>query len=134
MKLENTEQIKKSLATLEKLKEQRGGTILPFHKQIANDPKLLESFSQQFKICKEEIEHIPPKYVELILLALGCVKGVPVTINTHGNLAVKKGATIEEIGETLRLVFFYCGASSIIPAAELFEEISDNYEKNMEDK
>jgi len=36
---------------------------------------------------------------------------------------VKKGATMDEVGEVLRLVFFYYGASAIIPAVELFEEL-----------
>jgi alkylhydroperoxidase/carboxymuconolactone decarboxylase family protein YurZ len=32
---------------------------------------------------------------------------------------------MDEIGEVLRLVFFYYGASAIIPAVELFEELEE---------
>lgn len=123
MKQENEKQIERSKEILEGLKVKRGGSVLSFHKRIANDPDLVKAFDTQYGICKKEISHIPPKYVELILLALGCAKGVQTTIDTHGKLAFEKGATIEEIGETLRLVFFYCGASGIIPGAEIFEEL-----------
>ena len=90
---------------------------------MANDPKLLQAFSQQFAICKQDITHVPAKYMELMLMLMGCCAGNAVTIKTHGELAVKKGATMDEVGEVLRLVFFYYGASAIIPAVELFEEL-----------
>jgi alkylhydroperoxidase/carboxymuconolactone decarboxylase family protein YurZ len=123
MKQENQEQIQKSKEILEQLKEKRGGNVLSFHKRIANDPNLLKSFDSQYAICKKELTHIPPKYIELLLIALGCSKGVQTTIDTHAKLAYEKGASIEEIGEVLRLVFFYCGASALIPGAEIFEEL-----------
>ena len=69
------------------------------------------------------------KYMELMLMLMGCTAGNAVTIKTHGELAVKKGATIDEIGEVLRLVFFYYGASAVIPAVELFEELQEKNEK-----
>lgn len=56
-------------------------------------------------------------------MALGCTRGAQTTINTHGRLALENGATIEEIGEVLRLVFFLCGATALIPAAEIFEKM-----------
>ena len=104
MKQENKEKIAQAEEILERLKEQRGGNVLSIHKKMANDPKLLQAFSQQFAICKQDITNA-------------------VTIKTHGELAVKKGATMDEVGEVLRLVFFYYGASAIIPAVELFEEL-----------
>ena len=99
------------------------GNVLSIHKKMANDPKLLQAFSQQFAICKQDITHVPAKYMELMLMLMGCCAGNAVTIKTHGELAVKKGATMDEVGEVLRLVFFYYGASAIIPAVELFEEL-----------
>lgn len=123
MKQENEQQLEKSREILEQLKEKRGGGVLSFHKRIANDPELVKAFDMQYGISKKELKHIPPKYVELILLALGCAKGVQTTIDTHGKLAYEKGCSIEEIGEALRLVFFYCGASGLIPGAEIFEEV-----------
>ena len=107
------------------LKEQRGGAILPIHKKMAKDPQLLKAFSQQFRICKQEISHIPPQYVELMLMMMGAAAGNAVTIREHGELALKKGATPDEVGEALRLIFFYFGASALIPALELFEELEE---------
>ena len=119
----NKEKIAQAEEILERLKEQRGGNVLSIHKKMANDPKLLQAFSQQFAICKQDITHVPAKYMELMLMLMGCCAGNAVTIKTHGELAVKKGATMDEVGEVLRLVFFYYGASAIIPAVELFEEL-----------
>jgi alkylhydroperoxidase/carboxymuconolactone decarboxylase family protein YurZ len=123
MKQSDDKQLQLGKEYLEDLKKLRGGDVLAFHKKIANDPKLLKAFSDSYQSSKKDLSHIPEKYVELILLALGCAKGVETTIMTHGKLSYKKGASIEEIGEVLRLVFFYCGASAIIPGAEIFEEV-----------
>lgn len=123
MKQENLEAIHKSQELLEQLKTIRGGTVLSIHKKMANDPKLLQAFSRQFEICKKEVTHIPPQYMELMLMIMGAAAGNSVTVKTHGELAVKKGATMEELGEAVRLLFFYYGASAVISAVELFEEI-----------
>lgn len=123
MRQENREQIKKSQAILESLKELRGGTLLEFHKKIANDPSLVDAFMQQYINCNKKETTLPRKYRELIIMALGCAKGTQTTINTHGRLARENGATIEEIGEVLKLVFFLCGATALIPAAEIFESL-----------
>lgn len=123
IKQTNPEQIKRSAELLAELKSLREGSLLKFHQQIANDPALLNAFMQQYLNCNKKETCIPRKYRELIIMALGCAKGAQTTINTHGKLAVQNGATPEEVGEVLRLVFFLCGATSLIPAAELFEEL-----------
>ena len=123
MKQTNAAQLEKSKKIMEELKELRGGSVLDFHKKIANDPAMLYAFQQQYLNCNKKDTVIPRKYRELIIFALGCARGVPTTINTHGRLAFENGATIEELGEVMRLVFFLCGATAVIPAAELFEKI-----------
>ncbi len=124
MKQQDPERLKQGLEMLDELKRQRGGKLLSFHKKAANDAALLKAFSQQYEICNgEAYTAMPRKYRELILMALGCAKGVPVTVNTHAKLAMENGATVEEIGEVLRLIFFYLGASQLIPSVEIFEEL-----------
>ena len=123
MKQEDREKQAESLELLEELKEQRGGSLLSFHKKCANIPELLTAFNRQYAICNKECTEIPRKYRELILMVLGCSKGVDTTVRTHAKLAMENGATIGEIGEALRLVFFYCGASELIPSVEIFEEL-----------
>lgn len=125
MKQEDPKKIQEARVILEELKQQRGGSVLSIHRKMANDPKLLQAFSQQFRICKQEVTHIPPQYMELMLMLMVAAAHNPVTIRTHGKLAVEKGATLEEVGEVLRLLFFYFGASAVIPAVDLFEEILD---------
>ena len=125
MKQQDLSTISESKKLLEELKEKRGGSVLDFHKKIANDPLLLTAFNQQYDICNKEMKHIPRKYRELIIMAIGCARSAQTTIDVHAKLAYENGATIEEIGETLRLVFFLAGATSLIPAAEIFENLED---------
>ena len=123
MKQTDEAKIKEARETLEKLKEQRGGSVLSIHKKMANDPKLLAAFSSPFALCKQDVAHIPAQYMELMLMIMGAAAGNDVTVKTHGQLALQKGATMDEIGEALRLIFFYYGASALIPAVEIFEEL-----------
>ncbi len=123
MKQTNPEKIETAKKMLGELKVKRGGSLVDFHKKIANDPDLLQAFTQQYDICNKELKNLPRKYRELIILALGCAFKTPTTINVHAKLAMEHGATIDEIGETLRLVFFLGGANCLIPAAEIFEMI-----------
>ena len=125
MKQTNPEVLEKSRTLLKALKAKRGGGLVDFHKKIANDPALLQAFGQQYDICNKELQHLPRKYRELIILALGCAFKTPTTINVHSKLALEHGATVEEIGEVLRLVFFLGGANCLIPAAEIFEMIEE---------
>lgn len=87
---------------------------------------------QQYINCNKKETTLPRKYRELIIMALGCAKGTQTTINTHGRLARENGATIEEIGEVLRLVFFLCGATALIPAAEIFESLDTDWQHQTE--
>jgi len=129
MKLEDEKKIKLALSELQTLKEKRGRVLLDFHKKCANDSKLLEAFIQQYDACNAPQNAVMErKYRELILLALGCANGVKTTIMTHAKLAQQNGATVEEIAEVLRLVFFYCGASKLIPAVEIFDVLPGSEE------
>ena len=114
---------KRGLELLEQLKIARGGAVLEFHKRIANDPDLLTAFTEQYDICYKNMTHLPRKYKELIMVAIGCARNAQTTINVHAKLALENGATIEELGETLRLVFFLSGVTSLIPGAEVFEPL-----------
>ena len=52
--------------------ERRKRSFYP--QKMANDPKLLQAFSQQFAICKQDITHIPAKYMELMLMLMGAAQ------------------------------------------------------------
>ncbi|MBQ2751580.1 MAG: carboxymuconolactone decarboxylase family protein [Oscillospiraceae bacterium] len=121
MKQTNAEQLKKGQDVLEEFRQLRGGTVLEFHKRMSNDPALMRAFTDQYLNCNKTDTQIPRKYRELVMMALGCAQGTATTIRTHGRLAIEHGATVEEVGEVLRLVFFMCGATAIIPAMELFD-------------
>ena len=76
-------------------------------------------------ICNADMHHIPRKYRELIVMAVGCARNAQTTIDVHAKLALEHGATIEEIGETLRMVFFLCGVTCLTSGLEVFEPIDE---------
>jgi alkylhydroperoxidase/carboxymuconolactone decarboxylase family protein YurZ len=129
MKQQDPNKLKNGAAVLEEFKTMRGGSVLEFHKRMSNDPALMRAFTDQYRNCNKEELQIPRKYRELIMMALGCSMGTETTINTHGQLAIEHGATVEEVGEVLRLVFFMCGATAIIPAMKLFDIPEENTEE-----
>lgn len=125
-KLQQTdaEKIAQGRKVLEDLAKIRGGTVLPFHRRLANDPKLIYAFEQQYINCNKGETVIPRKYRELMIMLLGCATGVPTTIKTHARLASENGASLEEVGEALRMAFLICGVQAVIPASEIFEELT----------
>ena len=83
MKQENKEKIAQAEEILERLKEQRGGNVLSIHKKMANDPKLLQAFSQLLQEHVQVLRHqlvlrlhgidrlIQPALVGILQLLLG---------------------------------------------------------------
>ena len=125
MRQSDPKQLEKAQAVMDELKEIRGGSLLPFHRKLANDPQLLGAFNSVFVSCNRGENVIPAKYRELMIMLLGCARGVETTIRVHGENALKQGATLEEVGEALRIALFICGVSAVIPAASMFEELEE---------
>lgn len=125
MKQTDPKQLERSYKEMEALKEIRGGELLPFHRKLANDAQLLGSFKDIFVSCNRGDNIIPTKYRELMIMLLGCTRGIETTIKVHAKKAAEAGATIQEIGETLRLAMMICGVSAVIPAAAIFDELAD---------
>ena len=123
LKETDEKKLEQSREYLEELKELRGGSIKGFQKRLANDPQLIHAFMEQYRNCNKGDNVIPRKYRELMIMLLGCAINVDTTIKTHAKLAYENGATLEEIAEALRIAFFICGVSAIIPASEIFDEI-----------
>ena len=48
MKQTNPDVLKESKELLDTLAAQRGGSVLKFHKQMANDPGIIKAFSQMY--------------------------------------------------------------------------------------
>ncbi len=119
--------LEQSQEVMDRLREVRGGELLPFHRKLANDPQLLNAFLQDFVACNRGENVIPTKYRELMIMLMGCSRGVETTIKVHGNKALQAGASIQEIGEALRIALLVCGVSAVIPAAGLFEELEDRH-------
>ena len=104
------------------------------HRAMANDPNLINMFLQQYLNCNKKDISIPKKYRELIVMAIGMATGTETTMKVRANLALKSGATLDEITEVIRIIFFTCGVTRLLPVLEtlsdLLEPISDSDDAN----
>lgn len=121
MKQTNVEKLNRSINYLEELKKQRGGSVLESHRKMGNDPSLVKAFLDQYVNTNKTDVSIPRKYRELIVMAIGMATGTQTTMKVHSELALKNGATVDEICEVLRIIFFTCGVSKLLPALETLD-------------
>lgn len=117
MKQTDPEKLARSQAILKELKEARGGTLMESHQKMGNDPNLAKMFLDTYRNNKAD-GVIPVKYKELMVMAVGMATGTATTMNVHANLAVKNGATVDEICEVIRMIFFTCGVTKLLPILE----------------
>ena len=126
---EDKDKLGRSREILNELKEARGGRLLDSHRVMGNDPNLINMFLQQYVNCNKKDISIPRKYRELIVMALGMATGTETTTKVHAKLAVENGATLDEIFEVIRIIFFTCGVTKLLPALEtlgdMFEPVSE---------
>jgi len=95
---------------------------------MGNDPNLLNAFLQQYLNCNQKDTSIPRKYRELIVMAVGMATGTTTTMKVHAQLALKNGATLDEVFEVIRIIFFTCGVTKLLPALEnldMFEPLEE---------
>ena len=127
MKQTDTEKLERSAAILAELKEARGGSVMDSHRVMGNDPTLINMFLPQYVNCNKKDISIPKKYRELIVMAIGMATGTETTMKVHSKIALENGATLDEIFEVIRIIFFTCGVTKLLPALEtlgdLFEPV-----------
>lgn len=119
------EKLNRSRELLQELKEARGGAVMDSHRTMGNDPNLINMFLQQYVNCNKKDISIPAKYRELIVMAIGMASGTETTMKVHANLALKKGATLDEVFEVIRMIFFTCGVTKLLPALETLSDLFD---------
>lgn len=117
MKQTDPKKIAHSQEILKQLKEARGGTLLESHRKMGNDPYLAKMFLDTYQNNKAD-SVLPKKYKELMVMAVGMATGTATTMNVHARLAVENGATIDEICEVIRMIFFTCGVTKLLPILE----------------
>lgn len=117
MKQTNPEKLEQSKAILQQLKEARGGSLLESHRKMGNDPYLAKMFLDTYQNNKADCT-IPKKYKELMVMAVGMATGTATTMNVHAKLAVQNGASVDEICEVIRMIFFTCGVTKLPPILE----------------
>lgn len=128
MKQTDTQKLERSLQILEELKEARGGSLLDSHRVMGNDPNLINMFLQQYVNCNKKDISIPKKYRELIVMAIGMATGTDTTMKVHARIAMENGATVDEIFEIIRIIFFTCGVTKLLPALETLGDMFEPVE------
>ena len=128
MKQTDPEKLERAKKALKELEEARG-SVMNSQRAMANDPNLINMFLQQYVNCNKKDISIPRKYRELIVMAIGLATGTETTIKIHSKLALENGATLDELTEVIRIIFFTCGVTKLLPTletlADILEPISD---------
>lgn len=132
MKQKDSEKLARARKTLAELKEARGGSVMDSHRAMANDPNLINMFLSQYVNCNKKDINIPEKYRQLIVAAIGMATGTETTMKVHVKLALEKGATLDELTEVIRIVFFTCGVSKLLPTLECLSDILEPISESKE--
>ena len=128
MKQTDPEKLVRARKILRELKEARGGSLLESHKVMANDPNLVNAFLQQYINCNKMEASVPKKYREQIVRDVGMASGTATTMKVHSKIAMENGATLDEIFEVIRIIFFTCGVTKLLPILEqldVFEPVDE---------
>ena len=106
-----------SSKTREYLLKEFGG-IGEFAKQMArHNPAILEAWLKYRERVFENIpDGLPKKYSELISMAIEVVTGRPTgkAAERHAKLAIRAGASLREVFDTVMLCEFFSGATNYI--------------------
>ena len=51
-------------------------------------------------------------------MAIGMATGTETTMKVHARLAQENGATVDDICEVIRIIFFTCGVTKLLPILE----------------
>ena len=128
MKQTDTQKLERAYEILEQLKEARGGSLLDSHRVMGNDPSLITMFLEQYINCNKKDISIPKKYRELIVMAIGMATATETTMKVHAKLSMDNGASIDEIFEVIRIIFFTCGVTKLLPTLETLGDMFDPVE------
>ncbi|MCD8371202.1 MAG: carboxymuconolactone decarboxylase family protein [Clostridiales bacterium] len=123
MKQTDEQKLARSVEIMNELKEARGGSLLDSHRIMGNDPNLINMFLQQYVNCNKKDISIPKKYRELIVMAIGMATGTETTMKVHAKIAMDNGASIDEIFEVIRILFFTCGVTKLLPTLETLHDL-----------
>lgn len=86
------------------------------------DPKLLRLVEDTQQLAFSD-GALPKKFKILIALALDASEGAVEGVNSLAQLAIKSGATKEEIAEALRVTYYVSGVGSVYTASRALKEL-----------
>jgi AhpD family alkylhydroperoxidase len=84
-------------------------------------PEWIPRQAQERKFVMEQLDHIPPKYKHLIMIAASAAVGCHLCTQTFIKIACRAGVTKEEIAEALLATRFALASTTFATAVEGME-------------
>lgn len=98
--------------------------LRPQHKALSSAiPDVYRGYSQMAQAAYADGE-LPKKIKELIALAIGVVEGCDGCVASHGQSAVRAGASRQEVAEAIGVAFAMHGGPATIHGARAYEVVS----------
>ena len=95
-------------------KDEYEKTAAPWGLVPEEAPDLIEYYMQKQMIYNYEHSTLDPKVAKLIALAVCAVQNVPIGVYNHSVGAMARGATKEEVLDTLRICAFECSKHGVM--------------------
>jgi len=97
--------------------------LRPQHKALSSAiPEIYRGYGQLAQAAYADGE-LPKKVKELIALAIGVVEGCDGCIASHGQAAIRAGATRQEAAEAIGVAFAMHGGPATIHGARAYEVV-----------
>ena len=111
-------------AYVRKMKESRG-YVFDFHKiMVAEDLPFIKKYNEMSEAAYTDPRLLDSKTKELLFVAILTAKGATQAhIKTHMNLALKHGATKQDLLQTLELCFMPCGATAFMWGFDAWKDV-----------
>lgn len=95
-------------------KDEYERTAAPWGLVPEEAPDLIEYYMQKQMIYNYENSTLDPKTAKLIALAICAVQNVPIGVYNHSVGAMARGATKQEVLDTLRICAFECAKHGVM--------------------
>ncbi len=106
---------------LKLMEKQLGGEPKPMVLMSKLIPEWIPRQAQERKFVMEQLNHIPPKYKHLIMIAASAAVGCHLCTETFIKIARRAGVTKEEIAEALLATRFALASTAFATAVEGME-------------
>jgi AhpD family alkylhydroperoxidase len=117
---------------VKRAEEKRGYSPFWLRFMAEVDLEFLEAYSALYETVGARNVHLPPKFKELVVVAVLAVQREDYGLPFHIRRALSLGATKEEIVEVLQAAHFHTGALTLVHGLKALMEVLENQKKEKE--